>query len=172
LLIHPFLEQKIRPEFIDPDRHSSSLVKNLQRCKQHLLADRPLVARAGKSREFYVICPVFAAILKKHQWAAFDDISIPAIVVSMSEEEVEELVWAKVRAAFSVIEVCRKTHVGIFDTFGQRPVEKTSRRPAKAEEDFDSLATALLNYLIEVAANREDQSDQMNLWSHTKKTDT
>lgn len=140
LLIHPFLEQKIRPEFIDPDQHLSSLVRNLERCKQYLLADRPVVTRAGKSRGYYVLCPVFAAILKEYQWSAFDEISISAIVVSMSEEEVEELIWAKVRSAFSVIDICRKTHVGIHDIFGKRPAEEILRRPIKAEENFDSFA--------------------------------
>lgn len=108
LLIHPVLSEKIRARLLNPARHSSSLIRNFKRCKEHLLADFPFVMKTKKPREYFVLCPVFVVILKTHQWLAFEKMKIPAVTVKMSDDEVEEMFWAKTRSAFSLVAACRE----------------------------------------------------------------
>ena len=165
VITHPVLQDRVRPEFLDSTTHSPFLINNLERSKAHLAVDLPLVVPAPFKNSFYAVCPVFVAILEKHRWEAFTNMIIPAIRLKLSDDEVEELFWAKVRASFSIIKVCKAVGIKAHNTVDERCVEKTRRQPPPELEDFGSLVSRLNEHIRMEAPNKELEANQPSLWS-------
>lgn len=167
VVIHPVLNEHIPEEFLDPLKHSSALLKKLNRSREHLASDRPVVVKTGIKNQYYVICPVFAAMIRKHEWEAFDGMTIPAIVVVLSDDEVEEYFWSNVRSAFSYYKVYSDIGISIFDLFGERPADKTKPRALQEIRGFNAEVDSFNQYRDESIASEKSDSDQHNLWGNT-----
>lgn len=169
--VHPVLYERIPEEFLDPDKHVKALIKRLDRCKEHLAVDRPVIMKTDTKNHYYVICPVFAAMIKKHRWQAFDGITIPAIVVDLSDDEVEEYFWSKIRTAMSLSSICRDKQVRIFDLVDERPADKTMPKVRGEIPGFEAEVDSFNRYRDESIASEKPGSDQHNLWNfkHKKK---
>lgn len=169
LAIHPVLYERIPEEFLDPDKHSKALTKKLDRCKEHLMVDCPVVVKTKIRNQYFVICPVFAAMIVKHKWRAFDGIRIPAIAVVLSDDEVEEYFWSKVRSAYSYYTVYTDIGISIFDLLGDRQSEKTKPKIRREIPGFDAEVDSFNQYRDESIASEKPGSDQHNLWSFKHK---
>jgi len=169
--VHPVLYERVPEEFLDPDKHVKALIKTLGRCKEHLAEDRPIVVKTNTKNLYYVICPVFAAMIKKYKWAAFSGITIPAIAVGLSDNEVEEYFWSKVRFAMSLRPIYGRKRLTIFDLIDERPVEKTMPKVRGEIPGFNAEVDSFNRYRDESIASEKPGSDQHNLWNfkHKKK---
>ena len=138
LLIHPVLEGRIDPEFLDPTKNVKFLLNKLERAREHLARNRPFVMRAAEAGAYYVLCPQFAVILKQYGWDEFDQMSIPAVEVDYSDDEIVYMFWTNVRKAYSLIQVCREKGFTIHNAFERRPDRKIKFRPEETMERFSS----------------------------------